>query len=458
MKKSILTYPLSTTQKLSLSFIGLIFIGSLLLASPIMHYPNAPETSYLDHLFTAVSMVCVTGLSVFPISEVYNGLGQVTAMALMQIGGLGLVSLVAFSQYSLKKRLSLRDQTLLQSAMSQSTHHHLKEYLFFAYRLTFGIELICAILLAFDFIPRFGWGNGIFNSLFLAVSAFCNAGFDNIGQNSLQVFALNPLINLVLAFLIFSGGLGFNVWQDLYNSYLNSRQQPRFWANFWKHLSIHSRLILNSTAIILLLGTGLSFLLEYNNSETLKYLTFPEQILVSFFQSVTMRTAGFSTLSYLDTGHATNFLYILQMLIGGGPGGTAGGIKVSVAAILFLLFRAELAGQSQVTFQNRTIPQRLLRQTLTVLLFFFGILIIGYLLLLENEPHLDPFALFFEASSAIATVGVSMELTSQLSTIGRCIIMALMFIGRVGPITVLLSILQKKEKDIHYAECDIIIG
>ncbi len=202
----------------------------------------------------------------------------------------------------------------------------------------------------------------------------------------------------------------------------------------------------------------LSWLLEFGNFRTIANLSLPKQLMVSFFQTVTMRTAGFSTIDYTQTDFATNLVYIIQMLIGGAPGGTAGGFKVTVIAILLLLFKAELSGQSQVTFHYRTIPSSIIKQTLSILTFFFIILISGYLLLLELNPHIDPFSLFFEASSALATVGVTMNTTNQLSLGGRIVIMFLMFIGRVGPITVLLSILQKKEKEIHYAETEIILG
>ena len=170
---------LSGTQRLTFSFLIVILIGSILLSLPITHYQNAPATGYLDHLFTVVSMVCVTGLSVFPVADVYNGLGQVIAVILMQIGGLGLVTLLAVSTYILRKRMNLSEQHILQSALSYDNSGHLKRYLFNVYKITFIIESLIAALFLIDFIPRFGLGHGIFNAIFLAVSAFCNAGFDH---------------------------------------------------------------------------------------------------------------------------------------------------------------------------------------------------------------------------------------------------------------------------------------
>ncbi|MFS1663009.1 TrkH family potassium uptake protein [Streptococcus sp. zg-JUN1979] len=450
---------LSVTKRLSISFLIVILIGSLVLSLPIMHYANAPETSYLDHLFTAVSMVCVTGLSVFPVADVYNGFGQVISMILMQIGGLGLVTLISISYFILKRKLSVKGQDLLQSAITYNSADNLKSYLFTIYRVTLLLEGVCALLLAIDFIPRYGVANGIFNSIFLAISAFCNAGFDNLGSSSLQDFKLNPLVNLVIAFLIISGGLGFMVWQDLYQAskhFLKSK--PKRLKAFTKRLSNHTRIVLSATAFLLVTGTALTWLLEASNPETIEKLPFWGQGLVSFFQSVTMRTAGFSTIDYTTTEHSTGLIYILQMFIGGSPGGTAGGLKVTVLAVLFLLIKSEIRGQTQVTYRFKGIPRRVIRQTLSVLVFFFSVLIIGYLCLLEVEPQLDPFALFFEATSALATVGVSMNLTTQLSTAGQLVIIALMFIGRVGPITVIMALLQNQQKDITYAETDIILG
>ncbi|MFA9494029.1 TrkH family potassium uptake protein [Streptococcus sp. E17BB] len=451
--------PLTIAQKLSISFLATILVGSLLLSLPIFHVAGAPPTSYLDHLFHAVSMVCVTGLSVFPVAEVYNRLGQVICLILIQIGGLGLVSLIAISYYTLKRKVGVNDQELLKSSLSFDQPTSLKEHLFSIYKITLTIEGVGALLLMVDFIPRYGWADGIFNSIFLAISAFCNAGFDNLGANSLGDFVVNPLVNLVIAGLILSGGLGFIVWKDLIQAFKRSvLTKPRQPKRLERWLSPHSKLMLITTGIILLAGTLLSWLIELDNPATIGHYSPPQQLLVSFFQTVTMRTAGFSTISYVQTDLVTNILYILQMLMGGAPGGTAGGLKLSVVAILFLLFKAELSGNSQILFQYRSIPQKLLKQTLTVLIFFFTVFLVGYLLLLQVEPSLDPFALLFEVASALATVGITMDVTSQLGLGGRVIIMLLMFIGRVGPITVLLSLVQKKEKPIQYAETNILVG
>lgn len=426
MKRSFIK-SLSVTQRLTFSFAIVILIGTLLLSMPFTHYQNGPETVYLDHFFNVVSMVCVTGLSVVPVAEVYNGIGQTITMMLMQIGGLGLVTLIAMSTFALKRKMRLSDQTLLQSALNRGDSKDLKHYLFFAYKVTFGLEAIAALVIMTDFIPRFGWKNGIFNSIFLAISAFCNAGFDNLGNSSLKDFVLNPTLNLIVIFLIISGGLGFAVWVDLGLAVKKFFfERPHCYGATFRKLSNQSRLVIQTTTVILVLGTFLSWFLEKDNSKTIANYNLFQQFMVSFFQTVTMRTAG--------------------------------GIKVTTAAITFLLFKAELSGQSEVTFRNRIIANKTIKQTMTVLIFFFAVLMTGYILLLSAEPNIAPIPLLFESISAIATVGVSMDLTPQLSTAGRLIIIVLMFVGRVGPITVLISLIQRKEKTIQYATTDILVG
>ena len=343
----------------------------------------------------------------------------------------------------------MSDQDLLQSALSRDNQKDLKAYLFKVYKITFSIEALAALVIMTDFIPRFGLSHGIFNSLFLAVSAFCNAGFDNLGSNSLQDYATNPTINLAVAFLIMS-------LIQLMRRYIKDR--PRNWKLACRPFSNQSRLVLISTGCLLLGGTLLAWLLEIDNSKTIGTLNVWQQLLVSFFQTVTMRTAGFATISYTNADFSTNLLFMIQMIIGGGPGGTAGGIKVTTASIMFLLFKSELSGNSSVVFRNRIISNKTILQAFTVILFFLTMLFVGYVILLETNPTLSPLGLLFESVSAIATVGVSMDLTPNLNTLGRLVIMALMFIGRVGPITVLLSLMTKKEKHISYAPTDISVG
>ncbi|MDD7267554.1 MAG: potassium transporter TrkG [Lachnospiraceae bacterium] len=458
MKKWINIEDWSTTRKITFSFLLVILVGSVLLSLPWMHRSGA-QTQYLDHLFTAVSMVCVTGLSVLNVKEVYSFAGQLVSIGLMQIGGLGLITLISISFYHLKKSLSLKDQYTLQEALNYPSSREIRHFLSMVYRFTFIIEGIGMLLLMFEFVPRFGWVDGIWTSIFTAVSAFCNAGFDNLGDSSLQAYVTNPLVSLTVPALIICGGLGFSVWKDLRDSmrrFLHDR--PRRLKRIWSHLSYHSRLVLMMTFGLLIGGMCITWLIELHNPATIGKLSLPQQGITSFFQSATMRTAGFATIDYTKTMPATNFIYMILMFIGGAPGGTAGGVKVTTIAIAILLCIAEIKGSEQVGFGYRSFPRALVKQAVTLLLVFAVVFLTGFALLLLTQPHLSFEELIFEAISAMATVGVSMNLTAKLNVAGEIIIMMLMFIGRVGPLTFFLSMMQRERREIKYAETNILIG
>ncbi|SDI71990.1 TrkH family potassium uptake protein [Dolosicoccus paucivorans] len=445
-------------QQVTLSFVAVILVGSLLLAIPAFHQPTA-QVSYLDHLFTAVSMVCVTGLTVLSVQDTYNVWGQIVGVILMQIGGLGLITIITASLFYFHRRLSLKSQYIFREAMNRNTHRDFKRFLSSVYAVTFVIEGVAAVILATQLIPLYGIKQGIGSSIFLAVSAFCNAGFDNLGSTSIQRFLTNDVINYTIALLIFAGGLGFSVWFELGNLIKKwFEDRPHTFKLIFNRISPHSRIVLRTTFILLALGTSITLMSEFNNPETIGSLNLWEKFTASFFQSVAFRTAGFSTLDYTKTTPFTNFIYMVQMIIGGAPGGTAGGMKVTTVALIALLFRSELLGYSQVAFHNRSFPIHLVRQALTILVYFLAVSIVGYSFLLFTQTHLDPFALLFETISAIGTVGSTMNVTGELTQSGRWIIMALMFLGRVGPLTVLISIARKKTKKIYSAPTEILLG
>ena len=327
---------LSVTQKLVLSFVFVIIVGSILLSLPISHYANSPETSYLDHLFNTVSMVCVTGLSVVPVSKAYNGLGQIFSMLLMQTGGLGLVSLIAFSTYTLKNKLGLSDQDLLQSALSRDNQKDLKAYLFKVYKITFSIEALAALVIMTDFVPRFGLGHGIFNSLFLAVSAFCNAGFDILGTPtnpfpSITAYAGNPIVNVVIMFLIIAGGIGFLTWEDICINKIHFRKYH-----------MQSKIIVVTTALLIVLPAVFFFFSDFT------HLSVGKRLLASAFQAVTPRTAGFNTMDISKMTEVSKAMIIILMLVGGSPSSTAGGMKTTTFAVLILNAFATFRSQENV--------------------------------------------------------------------------------------------------------------
>ena len=443
---------LSPARRIFLSFAGVIFIGSFLLSLPFVQ-ASGSQATYFDHLFTTVSMVCVTGLFTQPVATTYNVWGQLICMLLIQIGGLGLMTFIGVFYMQGKQKLSLRSRETIQESFSYGETRSLRAFIRSIFLTTFLVEGLGAFLLSFRFIPEFGWGRGIFTSIFLAISAFCNAGFDNFGSSSLVNYQTDPLINLVIAGLIITGGLGFMVWFDLATQ-LGKKQKRR--------LRFHTKLVLLLTAGILLFGTVSTLFTEWHNSGTIGNLSVPEKVLVSFFQTVSMRTAGFASIDYTQARPVTLFIYILQMFLGGAPGGTAGGLKITTFFVLLVFARSELLGLPHANVAQRTIEARTVQKSFSVFIIFLMTFLLGLMLLgitAEGTPRF--IYLMFETISALATVGVTANLTPELGKLALSIVMVLMFIGRIGPLTLLVSLAdyQPDKKDlIQYMKADISIG
>ncbi|SEP55920.1 Trk-type K+ transport system, membrane component [Ignavigranum ruoffiae] len=460
MKKLIDNILGTEAKKIAFSFFIVIFTGSVLLSLPISNQVGS-QASYFDHLFMATSMVCVTGLSTVAVVDTYTIFGQIVSMFLMQIGGLSLMTFVSISFYYLRHHVSLKNQYLVQSTINRKSNYDLKDFVLTMLKFTFMIEGGLAVILATQLIPIYGVFKGIFSSIYIAISAFNNAGFDNLGSTSLLQFKDNPIVLLPIAITIVFAGLGFSVWYELKilkRKFFTAR--PMSLKLFLRRISIHSRTVILTTFYILLIGTISSWLLEFNNPETIGNMSILNQGVNSFFQTVTMRTAGFASLNYQETHRATNLIYIIQMVIGGGPGGTAGGIKVTTFAILFTYLRAELTGRTYLTIFKRSLTHDIFRRAMSVFFFYSFALLIGWFLLLLSNPRLDSFDLLFEGVSALSTVGVSANLTGLLNRFGQAVIVMMMFLGRVGPLTVFmsLSLRQHQNSDIKYADADLLIG
>ena len=442
---------LSPARRIFLSFALVIFAGSLLLSLPFVQATSSQAT-YFDHLFTAVSMVCVTGLFTQPVATTYNIWGQLICMFLIQIGGLGLMTFIGIFYIQSKQKLSLRSRETILESFSYGETQSLMVFIRSIFLTTFIVEGLGAFLLSFRFVPEFGWGRGIFTSIFVAISAFCNAGFDNFGSTSLVAFQTDPLINLVLAALIITGGLGFMVWFDLATQLRKKKRRLRF----------HTKLVLFLTAGILFTGTVSTLLIEWNNPGTIGNLSIPDKLLVSFFQTVSMRTAGFASIDYTQARPVTLMIYILQMFLGGAPGGTAGGLKITTFFVLLVFARSELLGLPHANVARRTILPRTVQKSFSVFIIFLLIFLLGLILVgITAEWNPRFIYIMFETISALATVGVTANLTPELGRLALSIIMLLMFIGRIGPLTLLVSLAeyQPDKKDmIHYMKADITIG
>lgn len=443
---------LSPARRIFLSFALVILLGSLLLSLPFVQVESSRAT-YFDHLFTTVSMVCVTGLFTQPVAATYNIWGQLICMFLIQIGGLGLMTFIGVFYIQSKQKLSLRSRATIQDSFSYGETRSLRKFVYSIFLTTFLVEGLGALFLSFRFVPQLGWGRGLFSAIFLAISAFCNAGFDNFGSTSLIAFQTDPLVNLVIAGLIITGGLGFMVWFDL-ATHIGKKKKGR--------LHFHTKLVLLLTVGLLAFGTVSSLVLEWNNAGTIGNLPVADKVLVSFFQTVSMRTAGFGTIDYSMARPVTLLIYILQMFLGGAPGGTAGGLKLTTFFVLLVFARSELLGLPHANVARRTIAPRTVQKSFSVFIIFLMTFLLGLILLGITAKGNPPFIhLIFETISALGTVGVTANLTPDLGKLALSVIMVLMFIGRIGPLTLLVSLADyhpEKKDMIHYMKADISIG
>lgn len=448
-------------KKIAASFATVIFVGSVLLTLPISQLATS-EATYFDNLFTSVSMVCVTGLFIKSVADSYTVFGQIVCMFLMQTGGLGLMTLIASIVSTLGRKMNLRDRLAVQEGINQGDAHGLRTYLRDIIKYTAVIEAIAFALLSFRFVPLFGWGRGLFTSLFLTISGFNNAGFDNLGNVSLIEYVDDPLVNLVIAALIILGGIGFSVWFDVTRKTRDfvKKDGQKALPSFFRSLSLHTRLAILVTLIVIAVGTVFFLSVEYTNPQTIGNLSFGEKLLASFFQTVTMRTAGFATIDYTKAYDFSLFWFVVTMFIGGSPGGTAGGLKTTTFAMVVLLVYNEIKGQKKVNFLRHTIPVEVIRNAFVVFTMFLTTFIVGSSILSLLNPEVDFIYILFETISALATVGVSANLTPTLEWPSHVVLMLLMFAGRIGPITLVDSMIRqnKKVKDITYSRGNILIG
>lgn len=451
----------SIPKRIAASFAIVILIGSFLLNLPISQLSTSQAT-YFDHLFTTISMVCVTGLFTQPVASTYNTFGQIICMFLMQIGGLGLMSMIAFFLYDFGKKLSLTDRLALQDSLNRDDTKNFKEYLRTIFKYTFMIEGIAAVLLMIRFVPLLGMEKGIFTSIFLAISAFCNAGFDNLGSSSLINYATDPLLMAVISALIILGGIGFAVWFDVKNSILRYRfsTSNHKKKTFYQRLHYHTKVVLFLTVVLLVGGTIGTLMTEWQNPDTIGHLPIWDKVLVSFFQTVTMRTAGFASIDYTKANPSTLLLYCIQMFVGGSPGGTAGGVKTTTVLVVLLFIRSEIYEKKSINFRHHTISYEMARKSLMIFIIFTVLILTSIFLLSVTDPQVSLLYSLFESISAVCTVGVTANLTPTLSKLGQCIIMILMFIGRIGPLTVLLSFSNRKQQalPIKFAKAPLLIG
>ncbi len=440
-------FKLKGVQILALGFILVILVGALILTLPIST-TSGESTNFLDALFTATSAVCVTGLVVVDTGTHWNMFGQTVIMILIEIGGLGFMSFTTLIAIILGKKITLRDRLILQDAMNTFNIQGLVKMVKYVLVFTVSVQFFGALLFSTQFIPEYGLGRGAFYSIFHSISAFCNAGFDIFGNfSSLTSYNSNGVVILVASALIIIGGLGFTVWSELYSS------------KSLKRISLHSKMVILMTTMLVLGGTVLMFLFENKNVNTIANMSFMDKLMNSFFASVTPRTAGFNSIPTDGMTTAGQFLTIILMFIGGSPGSTAGGIKTTTIGILIVTIVCVIQGREDSEVFKRRFSKDLVYRAFTLIFIGLSLVIVVTMLLSYTEKGASFIALFYETVSALGTAGLTLGLTSELSTIGKVLIMFMMYLGRVGPLTVVLSITRKKiNSGIKYPEGKILIG
>lgn len=446
-RKFKINFKLKGVQILALGFIFVILVGALILTLPIST-TSGERTNFLDALFTATSAVCVTGLIVVDTGTYWNMFGQTVIMILIEIGGLGFMSFTTLIAIILGKKITLRERLILQDAMNTFNIQGLVKMVKYVLVFTVTVQFFGTLLFSTQFIPEYGLGRGLFYSIFHSISAFCNAGFDIFGNfSSLTYYNSNAVVILVASALIIIGGLGFTVLSELYSK------------KSLKKVSIHSKMVILMTTVLVLGGTLLMFLFENNNVNTIANMSFFDKIMNSFFASVTPRTAGFNSISTNGMTTAGQFLTIILMFIGGSPGSTAGGIKTTTIGILIVTITCVIQGKEDAEVFKKRFSKGLVYKAFTLIFIGVSLVIVVTMLLSYTEKEVSFIALFYETVSAFGTAGLTLGLTSKLSSVGKVLIMIMMYLGRVGPLTVVLSITRKKiNLGIKYPEGKILIG
>lgn len=455
--KRIFHFKMTTTRILALGFLVGILIGSALLTLPIATQ-SGEVTRYEDSLFVATSALCVTGLTPIVTAEHWSFFGQAVILVLMQFGGLGVVTFTTTVLLILGKRITLTERILIQDSYNLDSINGVVRMTKRIIKGTFLVELMGALLYSIIFIPRYGVAEGIWKSVFHAVSAFCNAGLDTIGANGLMEFQTNVMINITTMLLIILGGIGFPVWWDILRIAKEVRKKEIPLRDAFRKTTLHTKIVLTMTATLIFGGALLLFLFEYSNPQTLGELSFGNKAMASLFESVTLRTAGFQTIPQEGLTEASSILAVVIMFIGGSPSGTAGGVKTVTIMIILLSMMAAVKGNNEVRAFHRKISDNYVRRGVAVVVISMTSLIVVAMLLslVEDAGFLD---ILFESVSALATVGLTRGMTPTISSAGKMILIVAMYIGRIGPITMALAFNAKKyEGKKTLPEGKVIIG
>ena len=425
-----------------LGFFAAVIVGSLLLSLPISA-ADGQRVPYIDALFTATSATCVTGLVTVSTATTWSFFGQAVILLLIQIGGLGIITIMSGIMMAVRKRMGIGDRLLLQDAFNLNTLSGLGAFVKKVVIGTLLVEGVGALLYMIVFVPEFG-ARGIWISVFNSVSAFCNAGMDVIGETSLAQYVENLLINGVTCTLIILGGIGYIVWWDVIRVFSSPKIKKR---RALSHLTLGSKIAIAASVLFVFVGAALIFAFEYSNPKTIGDLSLWNKIQASVFQSVTTRTAGFFTIDQQGLTNASSVVCMFLMFIGGSPVGTAGGVKTVTVAVLFISALAMIKDKDEVSVFGRSIPKQAVSKAVAVSVMSFSILFISTVLLSFVSTDASLLDVMYESVSATATVGLTRNFTATLGLAGKIIIICTMYLGRVGPISLALALNSKKKNE-----------
>lgn len=440
---------LAPAQVVLLSFGGWILLGSLILILPVSAAAGK-NISYIDALFMATSATCVTGLSTISLTDDFSVFGQMMMLILVQVGGLGIMTLSSSMAVIMGKNLQMREQVIMQDVLDTSNSQELLSLIVDIIRYTFVIEFVGAIILTIGFYQEgFEIGQALYFGFFHAITAFCNAGFA-LFNNSLEDFKFEPIIHLTIIALILLGGIGFSVMKDVITTIKSKRS--------FRTLSVHTKIVLSINVLLLAFGTIYLFFGEFLNA--FQEMGMGERLQVSFFQSVTTRTAGFNTVNLNSLHPHTLYMMILMMFIGASPGSTGGGVKTTTFAVLLQSVTATIKGKSSVEFFERKVPAATVVKSIAIFIVSLIVVSSGVLIMMRLEPDKSFLAVFFEVTSAFATTGLSLGITPFLTMSGKVMISILMFVGRVGGLTLVLAVGSRAvvPRKVEYPEGKILIG
>ena len=425
---------ITPTKIIVIGYALIILTGTLLLTLPFATVDGL-GAPFSDALFTATSATCVTGLVVHDTVQYWSTFGQLVLLSLIQVGGLGFITMAVVIVTLTKKKIGLKQRILMQESICAPQMGGIVRLTRFAVGMTFLLEGTGAFLLSFRFCKDFGFGRGVYYSIFHAISAFCNAGFDHLGKNEAYIsignYRTDALVCGVIMMLIVVGGLGFFVWKDI------KKNRFRF-----RRYSLQTKIVLTTTAVLIVLGTVIFMILEYDNP-MFKGYSFFDKLLICLFQSVSPRTAGFAGVNLAKFTEASLFITIVLMLIGGSPGSTAGGMKTTTVAVSVFALHSLFKKQHNIQCFSRRIGEDVMRRSMTVIALYFVLFFIASTVISALED-IAILPCMFESASALGTVGLSMGITPELGQISRSILIALMYFGRVGGLTILFAVADKQ--------------